>query len=63
MLAFQKFKYGIFSNCSMTVVSVLMFFGYQKPEWEAHVAEHWYNITLFNKWIKDEAVLDVIDID
>ena len=47
----------------MTVVSVLMFFGYQKPEWEAHVAEHWYNITLFNKWIKDEAVLDVIDID
>ena len=46
----------------MTVVSVLMSFGYQKPEWEAQVAEHWY-ITLFNKWIKDEAVLDVIDID
>ena len=40
-----------------------MFFGYQKPEWEAHVAEHWYTITLFNKWIKDKAVLAVIDID
>ena len=40
-----------------------MFFGYQKPEWEAHVAEHWYTIIFFNKWIKEKVVLAVIDID
>ena len=40
-----------------------MCFGHQKPEWEAHMAEQWYTITLFNKWIKDKAMLAVIDID
>ena len=40
-----------------------MFFGYNKPEWKSHTADHWYNFTLCQKWLKEEAVLDVVGVD
>ena len=53
----------MFLPCSLIVVSVLLFFGYTKPDWESHTSEHWYNFSSFQKWIKEDTVMDVVNID